>query len=471
MYLNNRLFSRESLFCRRLRRVRGIALMGLGFVFFASFTQVDIVSDESEQPSQEPFVLVIDAGHGGKDVGAQGEYALEKDINLNIALDLMRRFRGDKDVKVIMTRHSDVYLTLDERAQIANKQHADLFVSIHTNSSEFNRLARGTETYFVGAAASSSANRVAEKENNFVRQFEDNPDEKYKNTFLLEAARMRNTDNSELMARLTQEEYIKSGARVNRGVQQAHFYVLMNTMMPAILTEVGFISTWDEESYLTSQKGVEEVAGSVYRAVLNYKNVMKEHAAADKLAALKHADNAHKTANVPMKLDESMGIYNEETHRLAQKRIPDEHDKRVKTVSEEPLDKESKLSESEGQDKLRNDDANGKNKLSAQKQPAKKPVEQMHQGKKVMKDDAKVCFYIQLMAAREKLEKTDKRLKGLWPMHYMKKGNFYKCLYYKQSDYGLVSKKLKKIKADFPEAYIVAYEGELEVPLSKARGK
>ena len=354
---------------------------------------------ENADISKDDFVLVVDAGHGGHDIGAQGEYALEKDINLNIALDLVRRLRAYPDITVVLTRQSDVYLTLDERAQIANEREADLFVSIHTNSSENNKIARGTETYFVGDAVCHTAGQVAEKENSSAHKYEKDYEEKYKNTLLLESARVRNMDNSELMARLVQEEYIKAGARVNRGVQQARFYVLMNTMMPAILTEVGFISTWDEESYLTSQKGVEEVSASIFNAILAYRNVQQAGKAKERLAELKISLNAQKTENVPMKLDPSMGIYDEVTHQLAlsgKTDKPKEKERQegnvTKTAEEKSVDKKrSRLEERNKKtekNEARQSDTKVTKKESGQKSGEMKAVENG------------IRFYVQLMAVR-----------------------------------------------------------------------
>lgn len=426
---------------------------------------------ETADAPKDDFVLVIDAGHGGRDIGAKGEYALEKDINLNVALEVLRRLRANPDITVVLTRQSDVYLTLDERAQIANEREADLFVSIHTNSSEGSRIARGTETYFVGDAVCHVAGQVADKENNSARQFEPDYEEKYKNTILLESARVRNMDNSELMARLVQEEYIKAGARVNRGVQQARFYVLMNTMMPAILTEVGFISTWDEESYLTSQKGVEEVSGSIYNAIVAYRNTLKEGRAKERLAELKISRNAQKTENVPMKLDPSMGIYDEATHQLALTgKLPEKRD-RKETENRDAEKKEEKKA-----------DRTVKSKKVEQKEKetpkAEKKVQEPEAKEKAKTDEKKtektqqtgsgVRFYIQLMAVREELPQKDKRLKGLWPVRYVKKGEFYKCLYFESSDYAAVRQKLKSLGDDFPGAYVVAYDGDAEMKVSEA---
>lgn len=432
-----------------------------------------VFAENTDMPkdNKDNFVLVIDAGHGGHDIGAQGEYALEKDINLNIALELVRRLRAYPDITVVLTRQSDIYLTLDERAQIANEREADLFVSVHTNSSENNKIARGTETYFVGDAVCHTAGQVAEKENSSAHKYEKDYEEKYKNTLLLESARVRNMDNSELMARLVQEEYIKAGARVNRGVQQARFYVLMNTMMPAILTEVGFISTWDEESYLTSQKGVEEVSASIFNAILSYKKVLQEGKAKERLAELKISLNAQKTENVPMKLDPSMGIYDEATHQLALNGKTEKPKEKEQSECNEPKTAKEKK-EDRSVEKKQSRQTERYNK--AEKHKAKQPdAKETKKSSKLKAEEMKatengIRFYIQLMAVREELPQKDQRLKGLWPVRYVKKGDFYKCLYFESTDYAAVRSKLKKISSDFPGAYVVAYDGDLELKVSEA---
>lgn len=251
------------------------------------------------------FVLVIDAGHGGRDVGAEGTYAFEKDINLNVALEVGRLLnRNRKDIKVIYTRKSDIYLTLEERAQIANNHEADLFVSIHTNSSEFTKIARGTETYFAGKEMCGLASRVTKKENSLVEKSEKNKKDQYRVNAILESARMKNAMKSEYMARLIQEEYTINDKRVNRGIQQGGLFVLMNTMMPAVLTEIGFISTLDEEGYITSDKGVRQISNSIYRAILTYKKGIDEAVYEKELIALRNGKNAVRTPNVALKVEE-----------------------------------------------------------------------------------------------------------------------------------------------------------------------
>lgn len=480
-------------FSKRLR----FPVVRTGLIMAFLISPVSGMAEQAEK-LKDNFVLVVDAGHGGHDVGAQGEYALEKDINLNVALDVVRRLRANPDITVVLTRQSDVYLTLDERAQIANEKQADLFVSIHTNSSENSRTARGTETYFVGDAVCHVAGLVADKENSSARQFEKDYEDKYRNSILLESARIHNMDHSELMARLVQEEYIKAGARVNRGVQQARFYVLMNTMMPAILTEVGFISTWDEESYLTSQKGVEEVSSSICNAIVAYKDVLQNGKDKERLAELKKSRNAQQTPNVPMRLDPSMGIYDETSHLLALTGKTESNSRRKansgKTENEDRTDSKTTVSENEknASEKTRNTDrmktadrpASGEKNKNTQNREKTKTTEKKNKKvdtaaggkttnrektqKKSMPAVGNIHFYVQLMATREELSQKDKRLKGLWPVRYVKKGDFYKCLYFENSNYQAVRQKLKTLASDFPGAYVVAYQGDQEVALSEA---
>lgn len=493
------------MFFSRIWRFPGVKTgFMMAFLFFPLYGMA-----EQAEKLKDKFVLVVDAGHGGHDVGAQGEYALEKDINLNVALDVVRRLRANPDIQVVLTRQSDVYLTLDERAQIANKKQADLFVSIHTNSSEGNGMPRGTETYFVGDAICHVAGQVADKENSSALQFEKDYEDKYKNSILLESARVRNMDHSELMARLVQEEYIKAGARVNRGVQQARFYVLMNTMMPAILTEVGFISTWDEESYLTSQRGVEEVSSSIYNAILAYKNTLAEGKDKERLAELKISRNAQQTPNVPIKLDPSMGIYDETSHLMAltgkrsdtgsrdlnsddsDKNKREKTDKkelsagngrnvseqikgidRMKTAGRKPGDKavSEDIKKKQVKKETPKEEEPSEKKNRAEKKAEPKAVEKNTSKEKTQKKavGSDIHFYVQLMATREELPQKDKRLKGLWPVRYVKKGDFYKCLYFENNNYQKVRQKLKTIASDFPGAYVVAYQGEKEMTLSEA---
>ena len=185
----------------------------------------------SRSVGREPFVLVVDAGHGGNDQGAAGRRSLEKDINLKVTRRVCKRIRKKcKGVEVIQTRPDDEFVTLDDRAGMANFFGADLFISIHSNSAR--GWAEGTETFIHPSARGS---------------------------------------RSERMARLIEQEYVKHG-RKSRGVKTANFAVLRGTRMPAVLTELGFISNRREERFMKSRKGQKRLARSISDAFVRYRN-------------------------------------------------------------------------------------------------------------------------------------------------------------------------------------------------------
>lgn len=176
------------------------------------------------------FVLVIDAGHGGNDHGASGRRSHEKQITLKTAQQVKKQIRKKcPRVEVIMTRTQDEYLTLDDRSGMANFFHADLFLSIHANSAK--GWAEGTETFIHPAARHSP---------------------------------------SERFARLIQDQYVQSGHRKSRGVKTANFAVLRQTRMPAVLTEIGFISNRKEEKFMNSRKGRKKLSRCISRAFIEY---------------------------------------------------------------------------------------------------------------------------------------------------------------------------------------------------------
>lgn len=225
------------------------------------------------------FTLVIDAGHGGHDAGAIGTYSQEKNINLNVALAFGKLVeRNCNDVKVIYTRKTDVFIPLQERADIANKNKADLFVSIHTNALPNGKIAYGSETYTLGMARSSENFDVAKRENSVIlvendykekyAGFNPNSSESY---IIFEFMQDEHMKQSISLAQSIQKYYVSLAHRKNKGVHQAGFLVLRETSMPSVLTELGFISTPEEEAYLNSQDGISKLARSIFEGFLDYK--------------------------------------------------------------------------------------------------------------------------------------------------------------------------------------------------------
>ena len=233
------------------------------------------------------FTLVIDAGHGGHDAGAVGAYSKEKDINLRVALAFGKLVEENcPDVKVIYTRKRDVFIPLQTRADIANRNKADLFISVHTNALPAGRLAYGSETYTLGMARANANLAVAKRENSVItlesdykstyKGFDPNKAESY---VIFEFMQDKFMKQSVDLASAIQKQYVNAG-RPNKGVHQAGFLVLRNTSMPSVLTELGFITTPAEENYLNSERGTTELSRSIYNGFLTYRR-MHEHGAND----------------------------------------------------------------------------------------------------------------------------------------------------------------------------------------------
>lgn len=225
------------------------------------------------------FTVVLDAGHGGQDAGAVGSFSKEKNINLRYTLalgDLIQK--NHPDVKVIYTRNKDVFVNLNERARIANKAKADLFISIHTNASK-NKSANGMETFTLGVSRSKENMEVAMLENSVIL-LEDDYEKKYEgfdpnstdSYIMFEFMKDQYMDRSVTCADLIQTNMIKASKRNDRGVRQAGFLVLRATSMPSVLIELGFISNKEEEKYLNDSDNQAKVCKAIYQAFANYKH-------------------------------------------------------------------------------------------------------------------------------------------------------------------------------------------------------
>ena len=229
--------------------------------------------------AEKKFTLVIDAGHGGKDTGAPGKMSVEKNINLKVALAFGKYVeRNCPDVKVIYTRTTDVFIPLIERANIANRNKADLFISVHTNALDGGKISRGFETYTLGMHRAADNLNVAKRENSVIlieknyKQSYAGFDPKSSESYIIfELMQDKNMSNSVEMAKLIQSEVCSNSGRVNKGVHQAGFLVLRETSMLACLIELGFITTPDEEEFLNTDDGQDKMAQGIYKAFVKYK--------------------------------------------------------------------------------------------------------------------------------------------------------------------------------------------------------
>lgn len=227
--------------------------------------------------AQKTFTIVIDPGHGGKDPGCVGAISKEKAINLAVALQLGNLIeQNHKDVNVIYTRKTDVFIALDERANIANRNKADLFISIHVNSVKRGN-ASGTETYTIGLSNSDENLDVAMRENSvilmeddYLRKYEGFDPKSTESYIIFEFIQNKHMEQSVSLASEIQKSFVKSN-RSNRGVRQAGLLVLRKTSMPSVLIELGFISNRTEEHFMASKEGQSTLAQSIYRAFSNYK--------------------------------------------------------------------------------------------------------------------------------------------------------------------------------------------------------
>ncbi|OJU34973.1 MAG: N-acetylmuramoyl-L-alanine amidase [Bacteroidales bacterium 45-6] len=232
------------------------------------------------EAASKRYVLVIDAGHGGKDFGAvRGQYK-EKEINLEIALKLGELIEQNMpDVRVVYTRQSDVFVELDQRSAIANKAKANLFISIHTNATETSSTtASGAETYILGLARSKENLAVAKRENavilledDYSRKYEGFDPKSPESYIIFEFMTNKYMEQSYEMASYVQSEFRKSTNQRDKGVRQAGFLVLRKSGMPSLLVEVGFINNPSDGAYITSRSGQSDLALAIYNAFKKYK--------------------------------------------------------------------------------------------------------------------------------------------------------------------------------------------------------
>ncbi|WP_256006647.1 N-acetylmuramoyl-L-alanine amidase family protein [Pedobacter deserti] len=275
---------------RLKKAVQFLPLLLLFYSFQSAFSQ-----------SYKVKTIVIDAGHGGNKPGARGSFSVEKDVALQVALKLGRKIEEElPDVKVLYTRKTDVDVDFYKRAALANDNHADLFISIHCNSMPNRRVitgykrlksgkktpvygyvknttTRGTETFVAGSHrlneqdAAIRENEDIKLEKNYKENY-NGYDPKDPETFII-LSLFKNLfrDKSLKLARLIQDNYRNDDKRVDRGVKEQGLLILQRCGLPAVLTEIGFISHPEEEKYINSEAGQAEIVNSIFKAIKTYK--------------------------------------------------------------------------------------------------------------------------------------------------------------------------------------------------------
>lgn len=363
------------------------------FLLFLVFTMFKV--------DASPFTIVIDAGHGGKDVGALGDKVREKDVNLAVALMFGKMIETEmKDVKVIFTRTNDKYLTLQERAQIANKSRGNLFISIHCNSidkkNKKRKTIKGASTYTLGLHKSDDNLEVAMRENSVIalekdyvvtyQGFDPNSTESY---IIFEISQNVHMEQSVDFASRIQQEFISTAGRADRGVRQAGFLVLARTGMPAVLVELDFICNPTQEKFLGSESGQKKMAKALYNAFYDYKMSVDS-----KIAAVS-GDNKYKGSEIFEKDNHEENIVDNVVNQI---------------------------------------------------------VEQ-----------EKLIYKVQFMASVENISTKDSRMKGLYPVDIYNENGLYKYTYgavYTQEE---AQKLLKQVKKKFKGAFIVIFNNDKRI--------
>lgn len=383
------------------------------------------------------FTLVIDAGHGGHDAGAKGSFSYEKNINLKMALAFGRYVEKNcPDVTVIYTRKTDVFVPLHKRADIANKNRADVFISIHTNALPGGRIARGMETYTMGMRRSNEKLSAAQRENAVIT-YESDYKERYEgydpnspeSAIMFEFIHDKNMAKSVELAKHVQKSVCSTANRPDKGVKQDVFLVLRETSMPACLIELGFITTPDEERLLNDDASIDNIARGIYSAFAKYKN-----------------DN-YSGVNVPLV-------------------APKESDK----VSLPTLIPQDDADKQKNRNAARNAETTASKPQLATSQPrraAAKTVNAPAGTSKADDDDAPV-FKVQIMANATKEAKNSPRFKGYDGIDMYEEGGMYKYTIGASTNYNAINRLRASLATEFPGCFIVAFRNGSKMNITEA---
>ena len=379
------------------------------------------------------FTLVVDAGHGGHDAGAKGAFSYEKNINLNVALAFGRLVEDNcPDVRVIYTRKTDVFVPLHRRAEIANKNKADVFISIHTNALPAGHVARGLETYTMGMRRSDEKLSAAMRENSVI-MIEKDYKERYEgydpnspeSTIMFEFLHDRNMSKSVELAKLVQRCVCATATRQNKGVKQDVFLVLRETSMPACLIELGFITTADEEQYLNKAENVDKIAEGIYQAFVTYR---------------KKNDEGFKVRYHP-EMDSKANVN------------PVNKPQVEKPVSKPQVEKPV-------------------NKPQVEKPAPRKQAEQTANKPQTRKtatgSSSRPVFKVQIIASSRSLRPGSGQFKGLTGVESYEENGMVKYTYGASTDYNEIYRLRKSILDKFPEAFIIAFKDGVKTDINKA---
>ena len=407
---------------------------------------------------RRPFTLVIDAGHGGHDFGAPGAVTNEKTLTLRYALAFGRMVEEKcPDVRVIYTRTKDVYLKLVDRAEVANRNKADLFMSFHINAVEGNHSARGFQTWTLGRGASTGNKGIKEnldvaKRENSVIFMEKDYKQVYKgidqnsaeSDIMFEFIADKNRERSVELAKLMQREVCCATGRVNGGAHQNNLAVLRLSSMPSCLLELGFISTPDEENFLNSDNALALYTQGVFNAFLQYK-----HRFGDKIT-------------VPYKNTEEPA---EELPQI----VPDEYRQpevktakpKTRTVRPETKTVKPEVTAPKPETKAQPAEAHRAQAATRVQAPATTARQQVS-------STGRPVFKVQILASSYKLKAGDSHLKGLTDVDCYEEGEWIKYTSGASTDYNEIYRLRKSILDRFPEAFIIAFKDGHKMNVNQA---
>lgn len=383
--------------------------------------------------------VVIDAGHGGKDPGAIVGNAREKDIVLDIALKLGRYIKENlPDVRIIYTRSSDVFIPLFERSVIANKNNADLFISIHANYCPTPSI-KGTETYVLGLHRTLDNLNVAKKENSVIllekdyttryEGFDPNLSESY---IMFELIQNTHIDQSVAFAGILQNSFRQHAQRASRDVRQAGFLVLRETAMPGVLIESGYLSNQSEADYLMSETGRATLALSIFQSFKLYKEKFDSRlnltSAESKKEAKEVVDIAPSVQQIAETKKETSIPLNDVKEKKANNAVNEEVRQPIKEVIRQPV-----------------------------KEEVKQP-----------KEADKITFAIQLIVYPKKLSLNSKLFKGIENINEIKIGSYYKYYCLETNSITIARQNLSTIRTKISDAFIVAFKNGQSIPIKEA---
>ncbi|WP_276390879.1 N-acetylmuramoyl-L-alanine amidase family protein [Eudoraea chungangensis] len=432
--------------------------------FFLFVVLTSLFSFISFQKDNDPFVVVLDAGHGGHDPGNLGNGYMEKNIALKIVLEVGRILSSNQDIKVVYTRDSDSFVDLFVRGEIANKANADLFVSVHCDSHTSD--AHGAGTFVLGLHANKQNFEIAKKENSVI-YLEDNYESRYadydinspESVIGLTIMQEEFLDQSIMLGKMMQDNFSNKLKRNDRKVKQAGFIVLHQTFMPSILVETGFLTNKSEGAYLNSKKGQQEMGKAIAEAIITYKNNTRTTTITPvSVPVVKEPE----TASVQLPVSATTTEYNNG-------QVSEEVEKKEEVVSlTEQVSTEEKKSLS-GKE-LNNNTSSTASSTKEKMVPATTVKSAEDDSDKKSKDvNTDIVFKIQLLASAKTISLVPSNFKGLSALSKEPYNNLYRYMYGETNSYDEARLfKNNAVNKGYSTCYIVAYKEGKRIPVPEA---